>query len=60
MYGKKKNEPSPQRIVVLDTGDGYFSISLTAGTRNDLQLPMYEEFFNSLGTGSFPVTLPFS
>jgi hypothetical protein len=49
MYGKKKNQPSPQRFVVLDAGDGYFSVSLTAKTRNDLQLPMYEDFFNSLG-----------
>jgi hypothetical protein len=51
MYGKKKGKPSPQRFLVLDTGDGYFSIALTAGTRNDLQLPTYEGFFNSLGIG---------
>jgi hypothetical protein len=51
MWGKKKGRPSPQRFVVLDAGDGYFSISLTAATRNDLQLQMYEEFFNSLGLG---------
>jgi hypothetical protein len=51
MYGKKKNKPSPQRFVVLDAGAGYFSISLTAGARNDLQLPVYEDFFNSLGIG---------
>ena len=49
MYGKKKNRPSPQRFVILDTGDGYFSVSLTAKTRSDLQLPIYEDFFNSLG-----------
>jgi hypothetical protein len=49
MYGKKKNKPSPQRFVVLDAGDGYFSVSLTAKMRSDLQLPMYEDFFNSLG-----------
>jgi len=51
MYGKEKNKPSPQRVVVLDAGDGYFSIALTTRTRNDLQLPMYEEFFNTLGIG---------
>jgi len=51
MYGKEKNKPSPQRFVVLDTGDGYFSIALTTRTRNDLQNPMYEEFFNTLGIG---------
>ena len=51
MYGKEKNKPSPQRFVVLDAGDGYFSVALTTGTRKDLQLPMYEEFFNTLGIG---------
>jgi len=51
MYGKEKNKPSPQRFVVLDTDDGYFSIALTTRTRNDLQLPMCEEFFNTLGIG---------
>lgn len=48
MYGKEKNKPSPQRFLILDSGDGYFSISLTVGTRNELQLPIYDEFFNSL------------
>jgi hypothetical protein len=49
MYGKKKNEPSPNRSVILDTGDGFLSVALTVHTRSELQLPMYEEFFNSLG-----------
>jgi hypothetical protein len=49
MYGKKKNEPPPNRSVILDTGDGFFSVALTVHTRSELQLPMYEEFFNSLG-----------
>ena len=48
MFGKKKDQPSPQHFVVLDTGDGYFSVALTAETRNELQLPAYEDFFNSL------------
>jgi hypothetical protein len=34
--------------VVLDGGDGYFSVALAAKTRNDLQLPVYEDFLNSL------------
>ena len=46
---KKKNEPPPNRSVILDTGDGFFSVALTVHTRGELQLPMYEEFFNSLG-----------
>jgi hypothetical protein len=52
MYGKARNKPSPQRFVILDAGDGYFSISLTVGTRSDLQLPIDDEFFNSLGVAS--------
>lgn len=51
MYGKEKNKPSPQRFVVLDSGDGFFSIALTTRTRNDLQNPIYEKFFNSLAIG---------
>ena len=51
MYGKEKNKPSPQRFVVLATGDGFFSIALTTRTRNDLQNPKYEKFFNSLRIG---------
>jgi hypothetical protein len=50
-YGKKKNMPSPHRVVILDSGDGYFSISVTAETRDDLRLPVYEEFFNTLAIG---------
>ena len=48
MYGKQKDQPSPQHFLVLDAGDGYFSVALTAETRNELQLPAYEDFFNSL------------
>jgi hypothetical protein len=48
IYGKQKDEPSPQHFVVLDAGDGYFSVALTAETRNELQLQTYEDFFNSL------------
>jgi len=44
-----------QAIGSLDRREGRFlskaelSRHLTAKTRNDLQLPMYEDFFNSLG-----------
>jgi len=48
MFGKKKNQPSPQHYVILDSGDGFFSISLTAKTREELQSPIYEDFFNSI------------
>jgi len=48
MYGKEKDKPSPQRFLILDSGDGYYSVSVTVSTRDDLQLPVYEDFFNSL------------
>jgi hypothetical protein len=48
MYGKEKNKPSPQRFLILDSGDGYYSVSVTVSARNDLQLPLYEDFFDSL------------
>jgi hypothetical protein len=51
MYGKEKNQPLPQRFLVLDAGDGYYSVSLTTKTRDGLKLPMYEDFFNSIGLG---------
>ena len=50
-YYKKKNMPSPHRVVILDSGDGYFSISVCAETRDDLRSPVYEEFFNTLAIG---------
>jgi hypothetical protein len=48
MYGKRKDQPSPQRFLILDAGDGYYSVGLTAETRSEIQLPAYEDFFNSL------------
>jgi hypothetical protein len=48
MFGKKKNKPSPQHFVILEAVDGYFSVSLTVTNRDDLKLPLYDEFFNSL------------
>jgi hypothetical protein len=51
MYGKKKNEPPPNRSVILDTGNGFLSVALTVQTQSELQAPMYDAFFNSLGLG---------
>ncbi len=48
MYGKKKNKPSPQHFVIVEAPDGYFSVSLTVESRDDLKLPLYDDFFNSL------------
>jgi len=52
MYGKKKNEPSPQHFIVVEVSDGFFSISLTVANRDDLKLPIYDDFFNSIAIES--------
>lgn len=36
MYGKTKNKPSPQHYIIIEAGDGFFSISLTVAKRDDL------------------------
>ena len=45
MFGDKT---SPHRIVMIETVDGFFSVTLTVETRGDLHAAEYEEFFNSL------------
>ena len=52
MYGKKKDEPSPQHFIVAEVSDGFFSVSLTVANRDDLKLPIYDDFFNSLAIES--------
>lgn len=51
LYGKEKSKPVPQRLLILDAGDGYYSVSLTVEKRKDLELPLYEDFFNSISLG---------
>lgn len=52
MYGKKKGKPSPQHFVIVEAPDGYFSVSLTVDSRDDLKLALYDDFFNSLAIES--------
>ena len=52
MYGKKKDKPSPQLFIVVEGSDGFFSVSLTVAKRDDLKLPIYDDFFNSLAIES--------
>lgn len=52
MYGKKKNTLSPQHFIVMEVSDGFFSVSLTVANRDDLKLPIYDDFFNSLAIES--------
>jgi hypothetical protein len=54
MYGKKKDKPSPQHFIVVQVSDGFFSVSLTVANRDDLKLPIYDDFFNSLAIESLP------
>lgn len=39
---------SPQRVVYLDAGDGYYSVTLTVEDRPGLASPAFERFFDSL------------
>ena len=47
-FGKKKDQPSPHHLLMIDTGDGYFSITLTLETVEELHQSRYEDFFNSI------------
>ena len=48
IYGENGNEPSPQNLLMIDSGDGYYSISLTTENRYSLQLPIFIDFFNGI------------
>jgi hypothetical protein len=48
VYGKRKDKPSPQHLVIVEATDGYLSISLTVESRDDLELPLHDDFFNNL------------
>lgn len=48
LFGRAKNKPSPHRVLILDAGDGFYSIVLTTASRKDLDRPEFEKFFNSI------------
>ncbi|MEW5975075.1 MAG: hypothetical protein AB1898_04625 [Acidobacteriota bacterium] len=48
LYGREKDKPSPHHLLILEATDGYFSITLTAATVEELRRPAYEDFFNSI------------
>ena len=48
LHGAAGSKVSPQHVVYLDAGDGYFSVSLTVERREELKSPEYEAFFSSL------------
>jgi hypothetical protein len=48
IYGSVRNQPAPQHLIIVDSGDGFYSIAVTVRTRDDLKLGIYDEFFNGL------------
>lgn len=41
-------QPSPHRVLFIDTGDGYYSITATAAKRDILDAKEFVDFFNSI------------
>jgi hypothetical protein len=48
LFGKEPNQPPPHRLVVIDSGDGFYSITFTDVLRLRLSDPLVEEFFGSI------------
>ena len=48
IYGKQRNQPAPQHLVIIDAGDGFYSVVVTARTRDSLKATVFDDFFNSL------------
>jgi hypothetical protein len=48
IYPKEGSEPSPMRGVTVDAGDGFFAVTVATETREALNRPEYDAFFNSL------------
>ncbi len=48
LYGAKPNRPPPHRVIIIDSGDGFYSITYTAETRAILHEAEVDAFFDSL------------
>ncbi len=48
LYGARPNRPPPHRVIIIDSGDGFYSITYTAQTRAVLHEPEVDAFFDSL------------
>lgn len=48
LYGSKPDRPPPHRVVIIDSGDGFYSITYTAETRDILHEAGVDAFFDSL------------
>jgi hypothetical protein len=55
MWGKGT---SPARVLFLDAGDGFYSVTLTVSTREALGRPEFESFFDSLALAPLADPLP--
>lgn len=48
VYAPADGAPSPQRLVMIDAGDGYYTINVRMPTREDLDGPDASSFFAGL------------
>jgi hypothetical protein len=51
IYGSRPNQPPPHRVLILDAGDGFYSITFTAENRTILHAAEVDAFFDSLRLG---------
>jgi hypothetical protein len=48
LFGKEPNQPPPHRLVIIDSGDGFYSITFTDVLLPRLSDPLVEKFFESI------------
>ncbi len=48
LYGSKPDRPPPHRVIIIDAGDGFYSITYTAETRDILHEAAVDAFFDSM------------
>jgi len=48
LYGSKPDRPPPHRVIIIDSGDGFYSITYTAETPTILHEASVDAFFDSL------------
>lgn len=48
LHGATPDRPPPHRVIIIDSGEGFYSITYTAQTREILHEPEVDTFFDSL------------
>ncbi len=48
IFGEEIDKPNPHRMIIIDSGDGFYSISVTVKNRDELNQNELVEFLNSL------------